>query len=110
MNSSASGAPPGVIAVPLVLSVTEPTPTASNNIAASNPAPAAPVGSFIRVAVKSTRPAAVSTCWVNVTCTPPCRRKLPSCTVRTRRTFGSKNSVSEMVDSWDTPVIEIGTV
>ena len=36
--------------------------------------------------------------------------KLPSCTVRTRRTFGSKDSVSEMVDNWDTPVIDIGTV
>ena len=51
MNCSASGAPPGVIAVPLVPSVTEPTPTASNNTAASNPAPALPVESFIRVAV-----------------------------------------------------------
>ena len=68
------------------------------------------MASFIRVAVMSTRPAAVSTCCLNVTCTPPCCMKLPSSTLSTRTTLGSKNSVNEMVDSWVAPEIDTGTM
>ena len=58
--------------------------------------------------VMSTRPGAI--CWVNVAFAPPDRMKLPSCTLRTRSSAGSKVSVSVMVDSRETFVIEIGTV
>src|SRR5688500_2191355 len=58
----------------------------------------------------STRPIAASTCCVNVACTPPVRRKLPSWTARTRRAAGLKVIVSVTLESCDAPAIEIGTV
>jgi hypothetical protein len=58
--------------------------------------------------VMSTRP--VATCWVKVAFAPPDRMKLPSWTLRTRSSAGSNVSVSEIVESLDTFVIEIGTL
>ena len=67
-----------------------------------------PVVSPVRVSVMSTRPAAASTCCANVTAPPPDARNVPSCTSRTRRTFGSKRSDSVTVLTRDAPNTEIG--
>ncbi len=70
--------------------------------------PDAPVASPARVIVMSTRPGAI--CWVKVAFAPADRMKLPSCTLRTRSSAGSKVSVSETVDRRETFTIEIGIV
>ena len=42
--------------------------------------------------------------------TPPCRMKVPSCTVRTRSTAGLYVTVNVTIDSRDALLIETGTV
>src|SRR5215471_19221362 len=84
---------PGPVADPLMLNVAVPGATASKRIAASRPVPDTPVASALRE---------------NVMCTPPERRKLPSCTVRTRRKRLSNVSVNVTVDKRCAPVTEIG--
>ena len=59
-----------------------------------------------REIVMSMRPR--PTCCENVTFAPPDRRKLPSCTVRTRSFAGSYTMANVTVDSRCAPVIEIG--
>src|SRR5215471_10763171 len=97
---------PGPVADPLMLNVAVPGATASKRIAASRPVPDTPVASALREIVMSMR--LPLTCWENVTFTPPERRKLPSCTVRTRRKRLSNVSVNVTVDSRWAPVTEIG--
>src|SRR5688572_6933770 len=58
----------------------------------------------------STRPAGASMRGVKLVVTPPCRMNVPSCTVRTRRTFGLNVTVSVRVDTRDALLIETGTV
>jgi hypothetical protein len=70
--------------------------------------PEAPVASAERVIVMSTRPEL--TCCVKTAATPPDRKNSPSCTVRTRRTAGSKVTVTVIVDSRDTFEIDTGMV
>src|SRR5688500_6064469 len=58
----------------------------------------------------SMRPAAGSTCWVNVGLMPPCRMKEPSWTLRTRSNAGLYVIDTVIVDSRVAPAIETGTV
>src|SRR5262245_14071600 len=58
----------------------------------------------------STRPAARSIRGVAEAATPPCRMKVPSCTLRTRNTFGLNVIVSVIIDRRLTLPMEIGTV
>src|SRR5258706_10596923 len=58
----------------------------------------------------STRPAAASIRGVNVVGTLPCRMKVPSCTLRTRSTFGLNVMVSVIIDTRDALLIDTGTV
>src|SRR5262249_13659869 len=108
VNRSPIAAPPGPVAVPLRVSVAGPAAIASNRIAASTPVPEAPVASAPRASVISIR--LPLTCCENVTDTPPARRKLPSCTLRTRSLVGSKISVSVTVESRDASATSSGTV
>src|SRR4051812_25447897 len=87
-----------------------PDPIASKSSAAMRPAPDAPAWSAVRVTAMSTRPAAASIRGVNVVGTLPCRMKVPSCTVRTRNTFGLNVTVSVMTDTRDALLIDSGTV
>src|SRR4051812_39196903 len=87
-----------------------PDPIASKSSAAMRPAPDAPAWSAVRVTAMSTRPAAASIRGVNVVGTLPCRMKVPSCTVRTRSTFGLNVTVSVITDTRDALLIESGTV
>src|SRR5436190_6284480 len=100
--------PPGPLATPLGVSVTVPGATASKRIAASRPVPDAPTTSAPREIVMSIRPPL--TCWLNTADAPPVRMKGPSCTVRTRSTFGSNVIVRLMVVSRVAPLIDTGTV
>src|SRR5262249_22171369 len=56
------------------------------------------------------RPAIGSTCCVNWAAEPPCRMKLPSCTLRTRSAAGLKVIVTETFERRDAFDTEIGTV
>src|SRR2546428_253564 len=58
----------------------------------------------------STRPAAASIFGVNDAVTPPCRMNVPSCTVRTRSTFGLYVIVKVITETRDALLIETGTV
>ncbi len=91
------GPSPGVATVPLTSSVTDPGPTA-------------PVMSSSRVEVNRMSPASVSTYCVKPTWAPPRRMEPPSWTVRTRKTLGSKVTVSETINNCEAPLIDTGTV
>ena len=65
------GVPPGPVATPLSVNGTVPGAIASKRIEPSRPAPDAPVASFERVIVMSTRPS--PGCCVNVAFAPPVR-------------------------------------
>src|SRR5204862_5951071 len=108
LNCRPIAVPPGPVAAPLSVSVTDPGATASNNTTASRPVPDAPIASAPREIVMSTRP--LPACWVKLALTPPVRMKLPSCTARTRMIAGSNVSVSVIVEIRVAPVTEIGTV
>src|SRR5919106_2605571 len=58
----------------------------------------------------STRPAAASIRGVNDVATPPCRMNVPSCTFRTRSTFGLNVTVSVITETRWALLIETGTV
>src|SRR6478736_1321308 len=58
----------------------------------------------------STRPVVASIRGVDVAVTLPWRMNMPSCTLRTRSTFGLNVTVSVSVETRDTLLIEIGTV
>src|ERR671912_130932 len=58
----------------------------------------------------STRPVAASMRGVKLAPTPPCRMKVPSCTVRTRSTLGLKVIDRLSVETRDALLIETGTV
>src|SRR4029450_572406 len=58
----------------------------------------------------STRPATASICGVNEVATPPCRMNVPSCTLRTRSTFGLYVMVSVITETRDALLIDTGTV
>jgi hypothetical protein len=58
----------------------------------------------------STRPVAASILGVNEVATPPCRKEVPSCAVRTRRTFGLYVTVNVMTERRATLLIDTGTV
>ena len=58
----------------------------------------------------STRPAAASTCWVNVAWMPPWFITAPGFTLRTRSTAGLKVTENDSVDSRVAPEIDSGTM
>lgn len=107
-NCKPIAVPPGPMPVPFNVSVTLPGATASKTIAASRPVPDAPVASALRVIVMSTRPPV--DCWMKLALAPADRMKLPSCTLRTRRSAGSYVNVSVIVDSRVAATIDSGTV
>ena len=97
LNCSGAGAPSGVLATPLTWISEPPGPTASKSSAAI-PRP--------RCARLVSRPGdgdvdtagGASILGVNVVGTLPCRMNVPSCTVRTRSTFGLNVTVSVMTE------------
>src|SRR6185436_12203215 len=105
-----SAVAPGPAAEPDTVMLVAPDATGSKRTAASKPLPDAPTTSASRTIVRSTRPAAGSTCSVNCAEMPPCRMKLPSWTERTLITAGLKVSVTVNVDVRGALLTEIGTV